>query len=132
MEGGKEGRRRCIVMSQLAKQSVYWQTSVKNPSAHSSLSHRSLTSLRRPLTSHFAVRDGFPSYLGRNFFFFLFGGGGASVAGLGGGKCLCCRPLCRVICIQDGMFFFFFLPVSAKAKQERQATGGFRRLINLT
>lgn len=91
--------------------------------AESSQSQIAPTASRRPLTSHFAVRDGFLSYLGSIFFFCVWGGGGWEVflpppSGV---------P--RHLHPRRDVFFFFLF---AKAKLERRATGGFRRLINLT
>lgn len=72
--------------------------------AESSVSQIAPTASRRPLTSHFAVRVGFPSYLVVDF----FQGEGEC------GKCLRRRPLvCRVIVasasVTECFFFTFFL-----------------------
>lgn len=73
--------------------------------AESSEPQNAPTVLRRPLTSHFAVRDGFPSDLGYEFFFSL-GGGVKSV----------CRPLvCCVINTSTSVTDFFWGGAKAKA-----------------
>lgn len=78
--------------------------------AESSVSQIAPTASRRPLTSHFAVRDGFPSYLGVDF---LQGEGEC-------GKCLRRRPLvCRVIVasasVTECFFFLHFFVAGAGA-----------------
>lgn len=100
MERGREGRRheptgqtKCLLADECEKSECPLI-------AESSVSQIAPTASRRPLTSHFAVRDGFPSYLGVDF----FQGEGEC------GKCLRRRPLvCRVIVASASVTECFFI-----------------------
>lgn len=95
--------------------------------AESSVSQIAPPASRRPLTSHFAVSDGFPSYLAVDFFQGEEGVWEVFVPAPSG-----VPRHCR-FCIRDGVFFFFLhFFVLLEPELERQAAGGFRRLINLT
>lgn len=74
--------------------------------AESSVSQIPPTASRRPLTSHFAVRVGFPSYLVVDFF---PGGGGMweVFAPAPSGVSRHCR-----FCVRDGVFFFYIFFVA--------------------